>query len=397
MNKKWIFYVLQGFAALIIVVLTLEFIFGLAGIGEQEFLKPDPLLGFSPIPNKHVTLKTEGFGRSSYNCYGLPEPERPLVKPERTYRIVVLGDSFVEAMQVAPEQNFCHLLENDLNSRNPQTHYEVMNFGVAGYSIGQMYLRLKNLGFRFHPDMVLLAVRADTTFMIQPTVKNELTTARPSFFTDRNHELIIDYTVCNMWSKSAAGKRMKYTSWLRENSRIWGVISVVVGQMSAWYQGITNGTTSWGAAITKKRTAFAGSNAAAKPEEGDSNKKAFQACGTFVDRQAYYDARDKGINYFWPTMDAIIVAIDRECIAHKCKFMIVSMPGAKGAINQIETDMFKKTADRLQVPFFDATPAFTKIPVENAFYALHFKPFGHKIFAEQIEPFVREHACKSPD
>lgn len=389
-KPTWYFCAFQTLTVLIAVILGLEGLFALAGIGEEEYLKPDPVLGFSPMPNKHVTVKGEGVGRASYNSYGLPEPERALSKPAKTFRIAVIGDSFVEALQVERKESFCFLLEESLKNKYPETNFEVMNFGVAGYNLGQMYLRLKHLAFNFHPDMVLLPVRCDTTFVLRPTPAIGLTTARPYFYVDAKNHLLTDYTICNIWSKTSSAKRMKVTGWLREHSRIWGVVSVAVQQLLAWQQGIIRGTTSLGAAVTNKQTAFAETGTALK-EKGsadNSQRKTFLIGDTVVSSDSYYDARDKGIRYFWPIVDAIIVAINNECNAHKCKLVMLQLPGAGGSSNQLETAMFKQTAERLGIPFCDQTPELAKEPVSKMYYQIHFTPYGHERFTRRIEPFV---------
>lgn len=393
-RPTWYFVVLQTVAVLTLVILSLECMFALAGVGEEEYLKPDPVLGFAPMPNKHVTKKEEGVGTAQYNRYGIPEPERSLVKPANTFRIAVLGDSFVEALQVERKDNFCYLLEQDLNKKYPGKHFEVMNFGVAGYNLGQMYLRLKNLAFKFQPDMVLLAVRADTTFVLRPTPAIGLSTARPYFFVGGNNQLLTDYTVYTTWMKTSAGKRMKVTGWLRENSRIWGVLSVAVQQAMGWYQQMLAGT-GWGAAVTNKQTAFAKaavadrvdttSNGAAAP------RKTFMIGNTEISSQSYYDARDKGIRYFWPIVDALLVQIKKECDTNKCSFLIVQLPGAGGITNKLETESFKQTAKRIAVPFSDRTAEIAKEPVKKVFYEIHFTPYGHKLFTKELEPFVSQY------
>lgn len=392
-RKPWYFYMLQTMAAILVVTLSLEFLFAMAGIGEEEYLKPDPVLGYSPMPNKHVTKKGEGLGQAQYNKYGLPEPERALIKPEGTYRIAVLGDSFVEALQVERKENFCYLLEEYLNEKNPGKHFEVMNFGVAGYSLGQMYLRLKNLALQFNPDMVILAVRGDTTFVLRPSPAIDLIGARPSFFLDGNNGLIVDYTVHKEWLRTKAGRRMQLTGWLREHSRIWGVFSVAVQQALAWSQGLTKGTT-WGAAVTNKQTAFAASNKESQSlaehpvSTSPAKPETFMIGNTVISSQQYFEARDNGIRYFWPIVDAIMVAMKKECDAHNCKLTVVRLPGAGGKTNELETSKFEQSSRRLGIPFADSTAALAKNPAGKLYYQIHFNQLGHRLFAKEIEPFI---------
>lgn len=51
------------------------------------------------------------------NSYGLHDREYPMQKHASTFRIVALGDSFVEAYQVPMEKNFSKLLELRFNQK----------------------------------------------------------------------------------------------------------------------------------------------------------------------------------------------------------------------------------------------------------------------------------------
>src|SRR6266498_1867178 len=48
------------------------------------------------------------------------------------FRIVVLGDSFVEALQVQMDKNFHQILERELNERKVRKTFEVIGLGRSG-------------------------------------------------------------------------------------------------------------------------------------------------------------------------------------------------------------------------------------------------------------------------
>jgi len=110
-------------------------------------------LGFRPgspvefrIP---IVLNQLGFHDRDY------APTRPT---PRTYRVMVLGDSYVSAMEVEVRQTFHKLLEERLNAEDPlgRGSYEVIGFG-RGNSAQQAELDwLRTYGPRYRPDMVLL-------------------------------------------------------------------------------------------------------------------------------------------------------------------------------------------------------------------------------------------------
>src|SRR6266545_2390723 len=75
-----------------------------------EFYISDAQRGYSLRPNMEGWYRKEGESYVRINSDGLRDREHSKVKPPNTFRITVLGDSFVEALQVPFEQSFCHLI-----------------------------------------------------------------------------------------------------------------------------------------------------------------------------------------------------------------------------------------------------------------------------------------------
>ena len=67
-------------------------------------------------------------------------------------RIVALGDSFTFGLDVDESQNFAA----ELAARYPSI--DVLNMGVPGYGIDQAYLKYREIGQRFMPDVVIFGV-----------------------------------------------------------------------------------------------------------------------------------------------------------------------------------------------------------------------------------------------
>lgn len=77
-------------------------------------------------------------------------------KPPGTFRILVLGDSFAEAIQVDFEETFCRVLERRLNEEYDDVEFEVINGGVGSYGTDQEAVFFAVEGFRYQPDLALL-------------------------------------------------------------------------------------------------------------------------------------------------------------------------------------------------------------------------------------------------
>lgn len=108
----------------------------------------DPLLGWKNIPNWRATTRGQEL---SINSLGLRDREHPYVKPTGVKRTLVLGDSFAWGYGVGDGATFSDVLEASL------TKGEVLNAGVSGWGTDQEYLFLVSEGYRYSPDLVVLA------------------------------------------------------------------------------------------------------------------------------------------------------------------------------------------------------------------------------------------------
>ncbi len=78
--------------------------------------------------------------------------EYSLAKPQGVIRIAVLGDSFVFGFGVQDGETFPALLESQDKTR------EVLNLGVSGYGIDQIYLSYREIARKYHPDVILIGI-----------------------------------------------------------------------------------------------------------------------------------------------------------------------------------------------------------------------------------------------
>lgn len=115
-----------------------------------------PIYGGFHIPSTTTWQWTaEYVTRVDINTRGLRERDIAYEKPPGVRRILVLGDSFVEATEVAVEESFSRRLEAHLLEGSGQP-VQVINAGVVGYGTGQEYLLLRHEGVKYQPDLVVL-------------------------------------------------------------------------------------------------------------------------------------------------------------------------------------------------------------------------------------------------
>ena len=129
-----------------------------AGVTFPVFDTYDELRGMALRPGKEGWYRMEGGAHVRINSLGYRDVEHALKKPAGSFRVAVLGDSFVEARQVDVEKTFWHLLGSNLGSCSALggKPVEVLNFGIGGYATTEELLTLRRDVLRFSPDLVLL-------------------------------------------------------------------------------------------------------------------------------------------------------------------------------------------------------------------------------------------------
>jgi lysophospholipase L1-like esterase len=127
---------------------------------------PDPLTGWSLQPNtsgRWYNAMYEFDVEVHVNELGIRAPDSvSYTKSPDVYRILVLGDSFVEAVQVSYEQTFGQQLAELLNNAGASIQedvrrIEVINVGTGSWGNDQQLLWLRHEGYKYSPDLVILA------------------------------------------------------------------------------------------------------------------------------------------------------------------------------------------------------------------------------------------------
>ncbi len=92
------------------------------------------------------------------NSAGFRDLERTKAKPPNTYRIAVLGDSYVEALQIERAESFSAVIEAKLKNCQAlaEKQPEVLSFGISGFGTAQELLLLRHYVWDYHPDLIVL-------------------------------------------------------------------------------------------------------------------------------------------------------------------------------------------------------------------------------------------------
>jgi hypothetical protein len=118
---------------------------------------PDYLFKFSP--HSTIDYTSHEFSQvTTFNSRGFKDHEYDYeAKPENTFRVIVLGDSFTVGLEVPLEKTFVKRLEQKLRAQFPQKKIEVLSIATNGWSTEQQLLFLGKEGLSYQPDLVILA------------------------------------------------------------------------------------------------------------------------------------------------------------------------------------------------------------------------------------------------
>ena len=188
------------------------------------------------IPNKTCRFKTDEWDVIyKINSLGLRDNEI-LPKKEDEFRILLLGDSFVQGHGVEAEKTFGKVLEQKLNKKQ-DGKYQVINAGVFGYSPLLEYLYLKERGLDLKPDLIILGFDL-TDFWEDRQRFNELQISSPDILEAElqgkiiNGEAEFSFEKINTNSSSSKEVRVvlprityKLKSFLRKNFKVYSALA----------------------------------------------------------------------------------------------------------------------------------------------------------------------------
>jgi hypothetical protein len=109
------------------------------------------------VPGSSAWLRTPEFATHlRFNSYGLRGDDVTLEPTPGTLRVLVIGDSFVEAGGVAEDETMVARLQALLD--RPNRPVQVLNAGMYGWGPAEEYLYLEREGLRFRPDLVVQVI-----------------------------------------------------------------------------------------------------------------------------------------------------------------------------------------------------------------------------------------------
>jgi len=199
-----------------------------AALAITKFNTPDTLRyiqgkGVTHIPHAYYRHTKEGFSEGYYNSHGFRDYERTLEKPPGVFRILVLGDSYTEALQVQLEESFTALLEKALNEQPSDTRFEVLSLGHGGFGTAEELVRYLNFGRAFNPDLVVVAFTTRNDFLDNSKFLSREAAGFYYAF-DHNRKLVLDRSLIDAYDRSLTFPKRIFQE-LKTKSHLLALIS----------------------------------------------------------------------------------------------------------------------------------------------------------------------------
>lgn len=174
-GRGWIGRLLLAAFALALVLATAEGLLRAAGFPAPAILSATEVPPHQSQPFAHFVYRgylpgmiVDGANEVRLNALGFHERDYAPARPtDRTYRVMVLGDSYVAALSIPLAQTFHELIEDRLQREDPlgRGSYEVLAFGCGNRAQAEELRWLREYGPQYRPDLVLLVFFCGNDFM----------------------------------------------------------------------------------------------------------------------------------------------------------------------------------------------------------------------------------------
>jgi len=195
---------------------------------QRFYVEHDVQRGWRNVPNADGWFSTDEYDvHLQYNARGIRGPEVPYEKPAGTFRVVILGDSFIEGYSVNREDRVAEQLEKLLTEQDRSRKYEVIALGTAGYSTDQELIWLESEGVRYQPDVVATMFYMNDVWF---NGQSKYWRGEKPAFALQNGELTLtnvpvpDPRAGKKEKKKESGRGLRH--WIRASSKIYALISL---------------------------------------------------------------------------------------------------------------------------------------------------------------------------
>jgi hypothetical protein len=315
------------------------------------------------------------------NSLGMRDRERSPHKEPGSFRILFLGDSFVQGLGVPLEQTMAALLETSLNKPELEKRVEVLNGGVFGYSPFLEYLYLKELMPSIEPDLVIIG------FFLGNDVGDDY------FYTKQARVNKADGSVFfedHQWPWSYRDEVLDSTANTGVHDRF---LSLIWNFIKPW--------------LFKSHLVLAIKQLGTQLEYRKRNEREINLV---QDRRddirinlglVNYPVLDRGRRLeYWKLSWGYLADIRHLCNVHGIPMLLVVIPVLDAEVNQFKEpyEVLDEIARDLSIPVIQLLPEFQKWPQERLEYKIdrHWNSEGNRLAATILDRELRKQNLLPP-
>ena len=274
----------------------------------DSFTIPDEVRGWALRPSFGGWSTDENNLWVEDNSAGFRDRERSLTAAPNTIRVAVMGDSFIHAYFVRPEDSFTSRLEEGLSTCAPAgRRVEALSFGVLGYNTTQELLTHRDPASRYSPNIVVVAVYTQNDIYDNYAA---LSTEPAPRFVFQGDELVLDNAFRSQLPKPSSWPlRRRAFEYLTLHSRTIRLLNFGQGSLREFLNG---GEPTAPTALPS----------------------------TYLDDALYRPPVDKEIQAAWNVTEAVLLKFAEEVKANGAEFWIVTLSNTV----QVDPDLAKRTA-----------------------------------------------------
>lgn len=320
----------------------------------------DEFTGFWHIPNiKGYTKHRDYTMLVTINSNGLRDKEYPYIKPPRTIRIGVFGDSFTFGEGVQNDETYSSVLEKifqeDPTLEESSWTVEVINFGVGKTGTSHQYALYIKEGYKYDLDIVVLGFLGG----------NDFTDNIQGVFNLSDGILVHDpaaYSSVRTIQKIVY--KIPFYRWLASNSHLVNLARI---------------------AATRSDDRARGGRFSKQNNNGDG----------------YSPGTDLSIDPYIFT-EVLVNAFKNRVANDNENFIFMNLPSKNQALTNnfsgmgtvpdyiVWTNNLLQTIGRNNYNVLDLVPVFSKLEVDNLYFRNdgHMNSVGHRIIATQLKQYL---------
>jgi lysophospholipase L1-like esterase len=372
-----------------ILVATLAIFLGVMEAGlrvtgaQPDFMyQLDQELGATFIPNKqgwHV-LRTNGHRqRIEINRFGFRDRNWPEAKEPGSYRIALLGDSYVAGLEVDLADRLGEQVQHILNRQTQDRRVEILNFGVVGFGTASALETLRHRAAQFQPDVALLFFYTG----------NDLVNNSPELDPEPNKLYYVLGADGQLIRRPFTVSDNAVKQWLRHHSKAFSFIRDRVKKIESLNRGL---------AIGGLIQPTVGASARAVEPTRDARLNTLRYAQQFV-------TPPPAITRAWQVTEALVREMQREARNRAMDLKVVIVPAEdeiagtlpKDVTEPLDMERMLKQMERicgnLSLDCLNLVHAFREPGVrrEAAFFARdgHWTEYGHRIAATAIAKWLQ--------